>query len=63
MKQFFLNILDFWAHVAQRFASDLLTCLNAPPQGPKTRNQRALFSFEEKSPKTAPLGPFGSLRV
>ena len=33
-------------------------CFNAPPQGTKTRNQRALFSFEEKGPKTAPPGPF-----
>ena len=46
---------------AQRRAT--ITCFNAPPQGLKTRNQRAPLSFEEKGPKTAPLGPFGSLWV
>ena len=46
-----------------RATRELFTCFNAPPQGTKTRNQRALFSFDEKGSKTAPPGPFGSLWV
>ena len=43
--------------------SNLVMCFNASPQGLTMRNQRALFLFTQKGPKTAPPGTFGSLWV